>query len=111
MFSYTFFNPDGSIRTIVRASQQQDFGDPGYDFVHGEPPGPANEYRVDLATGHFVKIEKVIVESYSVKRARAYPSITDQLDALWHAMDKGLLPKVPDFYEPIAAVKAAHPKE
>lgn len=48
----------------------------------------------------------------AVLRARkaAYPSVEDQLDALWCAMDTGILPKVPDFYDPIKAAKLAHPK-
>lgn len=44
------------------------------------------------------------------RRARAYPPIGDQLDDLWHAMHDGILPMVPAFYDPIAAVKTAHPK-
>ena len=43
-------------------------------------------------------------------RRRAYPPIEEQLDALWHAMDAGILPKVPEFYDPIKAVKVAFPK-
>lgn len=43
-------------------------------------------------------------------RREAYPPITEQLDALWHAMDTGVLPKVPAFYEPIRAVKERFPK-
>ena len=48
--------------------------------------------------------------TYAERRHRAYPPIHDQLDALWHAMADGTLPMVPDFFEPNAAVKAAHPK-
>ncbi len=48
--------------------------------------------------------------SYRTRRARAYPPIAEQLDALWHAMDDGRLAKVAAFYDPIAAVKAANPK-
>lgn len=49
--------------------------------------------------------------SYAKERALEYPSIGEQMDALWHAMDSGDLPKIAAFYNPIAAVKAAHPKE
>jgi hypothetical protein len=45
------------------------------------------------------------------QRAAHYPAIADQLDALWHAMDTGLLPRVPGFYDEILAVKNAIPKE
>ena len=44
-------------------------------------------------------------------RRAAYPPIAHQLDALWHAMHDGVLPRVAAFYDPILAVKRAHPKE
>ena len=45
------------------------------------------------------------------QRLRQYPSIGDQLDMLWHAIDNGTLNKTSDFYTAIKAVKDAHPKE
>lgn len=48
--------------------------------------------------------------SYAQLRRQAYPEITDQLDALWHAMDNGTLPKAEPFYSDILAVKQAFPK-
>ena len=47
---------------------------------------------------------------YRARRAAEYPPIAEQLDALWHAMQAGVLPMVPAFYEPIAAVKARFQK-
>lgn len=47
---------------------------------------------------------------YIQKRKADYPSIGDQLDALWHAMDKGILPKVDGFYEEIKQVKIKYKK-
>jgi hypothetical protein len=41
---------------------------------------------------------------------RKYPPIGDQLDTLWHAMDRGDLPKIPEFYDPIKKIKDANPK-
>jgi hypothetical protein len=49
-------------------------------------------------------------KEYQRVRARQYPSINDQLDMLWHAMDAGALPKVDSFYDAIKAVKLANPK-
>jgi len=49
-------------------------------------------------------------KEYQRIRAPQYPSITDQLDMLWHAMDTGALPKVDSFYDAIKAVKDANPK-
>ena len=43
-------------------------------------------------------------------RAKEYPSVTDQMDMLWHAMDDGTLPKVEPFYSTIKAVKDSVPK-
>jgi len=45
------------------------------------------------------------------QRLRKYPSLGDQLDMLWHAIDNGTLNKTSDFYTAIKAVKDAHPKE
>ena len=46
------------------------------------------------------------------QRDRVYPSIGDQLDMLWHSIDKDpeLKSKYFDFYEAIKAVKVKHPK-
>ena len=45
-------------------------------------------------------------------RAFSYPSITEQLDLLWHAIDadEDLKVKFADFYNAIKAVKDANPK-
>lgn len=44
-------------------------------------------------------------------RVAEYPSISDQLDMLWHAMDKDEIPgKGIDWYENIKATKAKYPK-
>ena len=46
------------------------------------------------------------------QRDRVYPNIGDQLDMLWHSIDKDpeLKTKYFDFYEAIKAVKVKHPK-
>ena len=51
----------------------------------------------------FAEIQRT---QYQIARAAAYPSIGDQLDALFHA---GVFP--PDMAAIIQAVKDAHPKE
>lgn len=47
---------------------------------------------------------------YEKDRSVAYPPVADQLDALWHAMDRGDLPVAQEFYEMIKLVKDTHPK-
>lgn len=70
------------------------------------PEGNLTDYR--YLNGKFVKKtkEEILEEekleklyNYKSHRAKDYPSIEDQLDMLWHAMDKGLMPKAGDFYE------------
>ena len=53
-------------------------------------------------------------KAYARTRETAYPSIGDQLDMLWHAMDVGdwniKLIKTTSFYTELKAVKDANPK-
>ena len=51
------------------------------------------------------------IDANEYKSQRQYPSLGDQLDMLWHAIDNGTLNKTSDFYTAIKAVKDAHPKE
>ena len=67
------------------------------------------------AQGNKVTIDLAAVNSWvdpeAYKYQRQYPSLGDQLDMLWHAIDNGTLNKTSDFYTAIKAVKDAHPKE
>lgn len=49
---------------------------------------------------------------YAEQRRNAYPEIGDQLDMLWHSIDKDpqLKSKYFDFYEANKAVKVKYPK-
>ena len=49
---------------------------------------------------------------YAEQRRNAYPPIGDQLDMLWHSIDKDpqLKSKYFDFYEAIKGVKVKYPK-
>lgn len=50
--------------------------------------------------------------TYRELRAAAYPSMGDQLDMIWHAIDEGLpLDTSSQFYQAIAQVKETYPKE
>ena len=70
--------------------------------------------RVELNTAaidnEFARL-KAEHDTLEYQRLRQYPSIGDQLDMLWHAIDNGTLNKTSDFYTAIKAVKDAHPKE
>lgn len=47
---------------------------------------------------------------HKAKRAAEYPPIEEQMDALWHAMDRGDIAKVEPMYSQIKAVKDKFPK-
>ena len=57
---------------------------------------------------------QAIVPDYAELRRETYPSIGDQLDMLWHAIDTGdwtaAKVKTTEFYTALKAVKTAHPK-
>ena len=57
------------------------------------------------------KLEELAQKNlYRRWRAMEYPSFGDQMDALWHAMDAGDLPKIEPFYTDIKTVKEKYPK-
>jgi hypothetical protein len=49
-------------------------------------------------------------EFYRLVRAEQYPSIGDQLDMLWHAMEADPAQRLEPFYTSIKAVKDQNPK-
>ena len=64
-----------------------------------------NQAKIDCQTEYDSK-------AYSRAREKAYPTIGDQLDMLWHAIDADttLKSKYSDFYAAIKTVKDANPK-
>ena len=67
---------------------------------------PLGQYK--YIDGKFVPCE--IEVSYRESRSLAYPSQTEQLDMLWHAMESGEFPKAEPFYSSIKMVKEKFPK-
>lgn len=45
------------------------------------------------------------------KRKRAYPKTNELIQALWRAMDQGILPKVPGFYDKIDEANKRFPEQ
>lgn len=85
-----------------------------YDYDHIEwqthpnwTPPPKAEVEAYLAK---IQAEWDAAKKYQLSRAVTYPSIGEQLDALWHAMDEGTLPKIEPMYSDIKATKTAFPK-
>ena len=72
------------------------------------------EAQRDAEEAAFAEAQANIVPTpaYVSQRKSAYPSIGDQLDMLWHSIDRSdeLKSKYFDFYEAIKAVKVKFPK-
>jgi hypothetical protein len=49
-------------------------------------------------------------EPHGPLRGKEYPSVEDQLDMLWQAMDKGQFPRAEPFYSTLKKVKDKYPK-
>lgn len=91
-------------RTVVDLYAQDD----GLASMEVESMIDPAKYRV--ANGNLVEIEADTAPSYAEQRMYAYPAVSEQLDALWHAMDQGILPKIEPMYSQVKAVKDSIPK-
>jgi len=106
MKCFTTHGADGRVIAIVSGPNVLP---PSVPHVEGRPPQDGQRYRVEA--GEFVIDTTPDPEpDYRERRADAYPAIANQLDSLWHAMDSGVIPMVPAFYDPIKAVKDSIPK-
>ena len=82
----------------------------------GNPPETKAQYQamdiwVDKTIAPSWEDISTEIEKLKVKESRAkqYPSIAEQLDMLWHAIDSGTLDKSSDFYTTLKAVKEQNP--
>jgi len=83
------------------------------EFVIEAQADPETD-AVDPATGEVVvsgKPPPPIDMDYRKARLDAYPGINEQLDMLWHAMDRNEMVKAEPFYSRIKAVKDSYPKD
>lgn len=89
--------------------------------THPEVVNINNDIEATDANGNIVVLNEDLIaqeisrlqaeyESKQYQRDRVYPSIGDQLDMLWHAIDSDTLNKTSEFYTAIKAVKDAYPK-
>lgn len=80
---------------------------------------PEDDLQYQAGVGEILNLGEPVLEppaplfdtSWAGGRRREYPPIGDQLDALYHAMNAGIIPVVPAFYNPIKAVKDKYPKD
>lgn len=81
---------------------------------------PKPHWRVDTAKGEVIELPEPaapvnepvpVLPEYVEQRLAIYPTVGEQLDMLWHAMDSGEIPKAMEFYQRIKAVKDAVPAD
>lgn len=64
-----------------------------------------------VVTEEYVPTQEEIDNAYKNRRKANYPTITDQLDMLWHLMDSNQIPgKGTDWYNTLLDVKTKYPK-
>lgn len=81
---------------------------PGYVLISQSEEAPDVQAKKFDANNQLV--EDRVEPLYAEQRRYSYPAFGDQMDALWHAMDTGALPKIEPFYGQIKAVKDKYPK-
>ena len=50
------------------------------------------------------------IYDYKILRQTSYPSLFNQLDMLWHAMDSNEIPRANNFYNALKEIKDTYPK-
>lgn len=69
-------------------------------------------YKTRYVNGQYVRTtEPWMPVTHAQERLMAYPPVGDQLDMLWHAMNRGEIPRVEPFYRQIKEVKDKYPKQ
>ena len=99
-------------QTILKINPNAEFSVDGDDinsiqWLNGTTPIPKADIEAKMTE---LQAE---YDANEYQRERVYPSIGDQLDMLWHTMDKNteLQHQFYDFYQTIKKVKVAHPKK
>ena len=86
--------------------------DPPHQFIAWD--GPDTQPTQEELETAWTQIQTAYENDYARKRLAEYPSIGDQLDMLWHAVDTGdwtpTKVKTTEFYTALKAVKDANPK-
>ena len=78
------------------------------EWLEGTTPIP----KADIETKMNEMANEPEQSQYAEQRRNAYPPIGDQLDMLWHTIDKDILlqKRYFDFYQTIKQVKVKYPK-
>jgi hypothetical protein len=114
MIKFTIYDESGSILRVGQCPLdclQNQYSK--NEFVHLGDCDPSSD-AMDVDTATLIvggKPPAPIDMDYKLARYKAYPSINEQLDLLWHSMDTGNMVVVEPWYSRIKAVKQAYPKD
>lgn len=82
-----------------------------YKKVDGVKIELSSEEEAEVRSEWAEKDAEAEATAWFGNRVNEYPSISDQLDMLWHSMDKGEIPgKGIPWYNAIKVVKETYPK-
>ena len=106
---YYLYRDDGMMLSTAYLTEEEAAGQVNITDIEPElAPGKVPWF----VNGAWENRDVVVVDNTQFEiRQRAYPPIGEQLDMLYHAMDRGEIPKATAFYETIKAVKEAAPVE
>jgi hypothetical protein len=101
------------ITAIVALDPNTQVSVSGEDIIWND--GNPNDITAEQITAKQAELQtEYDAKAYARTRETAYPSIGDQLDMLWHAVDTGdwtpTKVKTTEFYTALKAVKDANPK-
>lgn len=86
----------------------------GQTVVLGDPPWPGPPAKPgalwNMQTNKWEEWKFPQSVQYAVDRRSEYPSVEDQMDMFWHAMNDGVIPKIQPFFDKIKGVKDKYPK-
>ena len=104
---YYLYRDDGMMLSTAYLTEEEAAGQVNITAIEPElEPGKVPWF----VNGAWENRDVVVVDKTQFEiRQRSYPPIGEQLDMLYHAMDRGEIPKATAFYETIKAVKEATP--
>lgn len=104
---FFLYRDDGMMLSTAYLTDDEAAGQVNITSVEPTPEPGKVPWFID---GAWENRDVVVVETaQSEIRQRAYPAIGEQLDMLWHAMDRGEIPKAQVWYDSIKQVKDSVP--
>jgi hypothetical protein len=88
---------------------------PNYDWSMEDPEDYDtliwNETATSKPTKEFLDNKLTLfANNYAANRKKDYPSLEEQFDMLWHAINEGKLDKTSSFYTTLKNIKDSYPK-